>query len=211
MPKPLPHPADRGHRLGGGLGRRRQDAPAVAEQLGKAGFGSGMLGAGDRVAGNEMHTRRDMRPQIADHGLLDRADIGQDRAVLQRRPDPPPDFGIGGERRRDDHEIGTRDRLCRVVASSRRQSPAAAPRPKSRPAERKRRCGLGAVAAQRPGERGPDQPDPDQRHPVEELAAHRPHQIENDSQFAGSRRYPHPPSPAGLVRPLPHCGRGAWS
>ena len=37
------------------VGRRRQDAPAAVEQLGEAGFGAGMLGAGDRVAGNEMH------------------------------------------------------------------------------------------------------------------------------------------------------------
>ena len=38
------------HRFGGGLAQRNQDAPAAAEQLGKAGFGPRMLGPGDRLA-----------------------------------------------------------------------------------------------------------------------------------------------------------------
>ena len=49
---------DVGHRLGRGLGRRGQDAPAVAEQFGEARFRPGMLGPGDRMAGNEMHAFR---------------------------------------------------------------------------------------------------------------------------------------------------------
>ena len=44
-----------------GARRRRQDAPAVVEQLGEAGVGPGLLGAGDRVAGDEMHALRHVR------------------------------------------------------------------------------------------------------------------------------------------------------
>ena len=67
--------------VGIGVGQRRQDAPAVVEQLGEAGFGPGMLGAGDRVAGHEMHARSgSVGRSVADHRLLDRADIGDDRA-----------------------------------------------------------------------------------------------------------------------------------
>ena len=48
---------DRG---GVAVGQRRQDAPAAVEQLGEARFGARILGAGDRMAGNEMHARRHM-------------------------------------------------------------------------------------------------------------------------------------------------------
>ena len=41
-----------------GAGWRRQDAPAAVEQLGEAGIRARLLGAGDRVAGDEMHALR---------------------------------------------------------------------------------------------------------------------------------------------------------
>ena len=54
-------PPERGElfdRLGVGAFGRRQDAPAVLEQLGKAGIGTGMLGAGDRMGRHEMNVVR---------------------------------------------------------------------------------------------------------------------------------------------------------
>ena len=44
----------------GGIGafRRRQDAPAVDEQFGEAGIGTGMLGAGDRMRRHEVDALR---------------------------------------------------------------------------------------------------------------------------------------------------------
>ena len=52
---------DLGDRLGSRSGRRRQDAPAVVEQLGETRFRPGMLGARDRMAGDEMHARGQQR------------------------------------------------------------------------------------------------------------------------------------------------------
>ncbi len=46
--------------------RRRQDAPAVFEQLGEAGVGPGIFGAGDRMGGNEMHAFRQVRRHLGD-------------------------------------------------------------------------------------------------------------------------------------------------
>ena len=93
-----------------GVGERRQDAPAVVKQVGKARGGAGMLGAGDGMAGHEMHARGDMGQHVADHRLLDRAHVGDDRAGFERRPDRLGDLGIGGERRPQHHEIGPRYR-----------------------------------------------------------------------------------------------------
>ena len=67
--------------------RRRQDAPAVDEQLGEAGVRAGILRAGDRMRRDEMHALRHMRRHVLEHRALDRADIGDDRAGLQRRGD----------------------------------------------------------------------------------------------------------------------------
>ena len=44
--------------------------------------GTGMLGAGDRMGGDEMNARRQMRRHLADDRALDRADVGDDRARL---------------------------------------------------------------------------------------------------------------------------------
>ena len=75
------------------FGAGRQHAPAADEQFGKPRRRPRMLGAGDRMAGNEMHALGHQRRQHLDHMALDRADIGEDRARLQRRrrsrPSPP--------------------------------------------------------------------------------------------------------------------------
>ena len=65
--------------------QRRQDAPAVLEQLGEAGVGAGMFGAGHRMAGHEMNAAGRCGAASRDHGRLHRADIGDDGAGLQMR------------------------------------------------------------------------------------------------------------------------------
>ena len=80
------------HRLGVGARGRRQDAPAVDEQFGKAGVGAGIFGAGHRMRRHEMHVFRQMRAHIANNGALDRAHVGDGGAGLRdagRSPWPP--------------------------------------------------------------------------------------------------------------------------
>ena len=104
---------ERGEPLdGAGIGpfRRRENAPAVDEQLGKAGIGAGMLGAGDRMGRNEMHAGGQMRGHVAHDRALDRADIGNDRAGLEMGRDLLGDLAAGADRRADDDEIGAGDR-----------------------------------------------------------------------------------------------------
>ena len=45
----------------GGIGpfRRRENAPAVDEEFGEAGIGTGVFGAGDGMGGNEVDARRE--------------------------------------------------------------------------------------------------------------------------------------------------------
>ena len=74
-----------------------------------------MLGPGNRMARDEIDPGRHTGPEVADHRLLDRADIGQHRALLGSRSDHTPDLPIGGERGGDHHEIGTGGRFGWIV------------------------------------------------------------------------------------------------
>jgi hypothetical protein len=65
------------HRRLVGAGRRRQDEPAAPEQLGETRLRPGMLGAGQGMAGDEMHMVGQQRAEIADHRLLHRADVAR--------------------------------------------------------------------------------------------------------------------------------------
>ena len=80
--------------------RRREDAPAVVEQLGEAGVGARLLGAGDRVAGDEMHALGTARRHRATTDRLDRADVGDDRAGLRCGRDRARDLARRADRRR---------------------------------------------------------------------------------------------------------------
>ena len=100
------------HRLGIAVGQRRQDAPAIGEEFGKARFRARLLGAGHRMARHEMDVRRQMRRDIADDRRLDRADIGDDRAFLESRADLARDLAAGADRHAQDDEIGIAHR-CR--------------------------------------------------------------------------------------------------
>jgi len=74
---------------------RRQDAPAVPEQCGKAGFGPGMFRPRNRVATDKMDVGRQALLERVHHASLDGADIGDDAALIEVRPDL---FGDGGHR-----------------------------------------------------------------------------------------------------------------
>ena len=74
--------ADLAHGCGWRLGQRDQDAPAATKELGKPRLGSRVLGPGDRMTRDKMNPGRYMRPEVADHRLLDRADIGQDGTLF---------------------------------------------------------------------------------------------------------------------------------
>ena len=98
-------------RRGIGVFARRQDAVAVGEQLGKTRFRPGMLGAGHRMRRHEMRMLREVRLDLLDHRDLDRADIGDDGAGLQRRRDLLRHVAIGADRDRQDDEVGILRRL----------------------------------------------------------------------------------------------------
>ena len=84
------------------------------------------------------------------------------------------DLGIGRERRRDHHQIGARRPPRPGRRWPRRRARGARPRPGSRRAGRRRRSSSpGCRGACTRAKRRADQPDPDQRHPVEQRLAHR--------------------------------------
>ena len=108
--KRLPEPRqalDRG-RLG--VFRRCEDAPAVDEKLGEAGVGAGVLGAGDRMRGNEIDTGRHVRRQVAKHGSFDGADIRQDGARFEVGADFAGDGAECADRDAEDHQVGVGNR-----------------------------------------------------------------------------------------------------
>ncbi len=90
--------------------RRRQDAPAVDEQLGEAGIGPRILGPGHRMRRHEMHIFRQMRTHVADDRALDRADIGDGGTGSQMWRDLLRHRAAGADRNAQDHQIGAFDR-----------------------------------------------------------------------------------------------------
>jgi hypothetical protein len=101
-------------RLRIGAGQRREDAPAVLEQVGEAGIRTRFFRAGQRMAGDEMHAGRHVRPHLRD----DRALVEPTSVTMA------PGFSAGAisaatapeaaDRHRDDDEIGIARRLGRV-------------------------------------------------------------------------------------------------
>src|SRR5262245_5171544 len=60
-----------------------QNAPAAIEQFGKTRLRPRVLRARDRMAGNEMHARRNKWTNVAHNRALDGADVRNDGAGLQ--------------------------------------------------------------------------------------------------------------------------------
>ena len=141
--EPLPHPADRGDRLG-----RRSRAAASGCTSGRGTARQSRIPVRNarcrRPGGRERNGRRSghagRRSRIT--ACLTEPTSVRIAPSLQRRRDPLADFGIGGERRRDHHEIGARDRLGRVVGRLVGNRRAAAPPPSvsARRAQATMRC-----------------------------------------------------------------------
>ena len=160
--------------------RRGQDVPAVAEQGGEAGVGAGIFGAGDGMAGDEMHALRQVRRDVGDDSRFDRADVGDDGAGFQRRSERLRHGAISADRHAKDDEIGggCRDRGRIDVAKLERLRPFEHLRIAVADDDFARRAGLAGGA----GDRGADEADADQREPVEQgfgLAGERHHALRN--------------------------------
>ena len=65
-----------------------------------------MLGAGERVSGNEERMMRHVRQHGVDDGALDGPDIGDRRSGPERRGDVPHHVLHGSDGNAEDHEIG---------------------------------------------------------------------------------------------------------
>lgn len=122
-----------------------------------------MLGAGQRMAGNEMHAFRQMRRYRLHHGRLDRADIGDRRAGLQMRRDLRRDIGHGTHRHRQNHQICAFDRLGRRLADPIHKPDLQSHRPRLGRAGMADDLSRQTLFAHRQRHRAGDQPQPDQR------------------------------------------------
>ena len=158
-------PLDRG---GVAARRRREDAPAADEQLGEAGVGPGMLRAGDRMGGHEVHAGGNVRRHCAQHRAFDRADVGYDRARRQMRADLGGDRAAGADRNADDDEIGAFDGrrigFDHLIGEAELGHP---PAGGGRAGGRHDRA-RGALRARGSRDRGADQAHADQREAVED-------------------------------------------
>src|SRR6476620_6595979 len=131
-----------------------------------------MLGAGDRVSGSEDGLARKHGENLPDHRGLDRADLGDDGAFTKMRSHGLHRIGGGANRHGDKHELGVLHRLRRGVGNG--------------IAEAELLGALmnlhgGVVADDAPGEparldaagdRGADQPEPDDGNGVEQWLGH---------------------------------------
>jgi hypothetical protein len=152
--------------------RRRQHAPAAVEQLGKAGFGARVLRAGDRMARNKVHTLRHGRADVAQHRALDRAHVRQNGAGAQLGRHLRSDGAACPDRHAQNDEIGPARGLRRGGVDGADEA-----EPQGGVA---RLLALGVAddgvrqAAPPHGmaERRPDQPEADQRYPLEHRRRH---------------------------------------
>ena len=140
--------------------------------------GPGVLGAGDRMRRDQMHALRDMRRHVLEHLALDRADVGDDRAGLERRRDLGRDRPARADRNADDDEVGVLrglgvglDHLIRDAELDH----ALACRFRARGRDDRAHH---AVFARRARNRAADQPDADQREAVDDGSSPLlPHQL----------------------------------
>ena len=115
-----------------------------------------------------MHALRDMRRHVTEHGALDRADIGDDRAWLERRRDLGRDRPARADRNADDDEVGIlgglgigRDHLVRDAELGHALARRLRARRRNDRAHR-------AVFARRARDGATDQPDADQREAIDD-------------------------------------------
>ena len=94
---------------------RGQDHPAALEQFGKARGGAGLLGARDGVSRNDVDRSGNRSAQGVSHADLDRADVGDRGARLQRRRRRKGRRAHGQDRHGEDHQVCVRHRLGHVA------------------------------------------------------------------------------------------------
>src|SRR6476469_2018726 len=131
-----------------------------------------MLGASDRVAGNEDGLRRKHGENLTDHRRLDRADLGDDGTFTKMRSHGFHRIGGGANRHGNEHKLGVLHRLRRGVGNGIAEAELLAAVVHLRG---------GVVADDAPGEparldaagdRGADQPKPDDDNGVEHWLGH---------------------------------------
>jgi len=134
----------------------------------KPGVGAGVLGPGDRMPGNEVNARRDVRRHIAQHRAFDRADVGDHGACLQVRSDLGGNDPALTHRNGDDDEVGAlhgrRIGLHDLVGKPELDD---APARGGGPRRRHDRA-YAALRARSPRNRRADQADADQGEAIEE-------------------------------------------
>ena len=98
------------------IGGRRDDAPAVADQVGKARIRSRIFRAGHRMSGNDRMVRQHLGQRLP-HGLLAGADIADQRAGGQDSRDPGSSLSHGAGRHAEDDQLRVADGFCRRIAN----------------------------------------------------------------------------------------------
>jgi len=94
---------------------RGQNAPALFEQFRKTGIRPGMFRTGQRVTRNEMNAFIQMRGNVADHRLLDRPDVGNNRTLFKRPCQLRTNAFIGTDRRTNHDQIRIANRLFDIA------------------------------------------------------------------------------------------------
>ena len=139
-------------------------------------------------AGTSRACARQHGAERGDHRALDRADVGDDRAGLQRRRDRAPDRLVGADRRAQDHAIGVAHRFREIGRVARRRARAL----RRAPSASFERVGehdspRRVLPPDRPRERRADQPDADDRQLVEDrLVERRPEPLSHDRACTNS-------------------------
>ena len=127
-----------------------------------------MLGAGDRMPGNEMDAGGNVRRHFAHHRGFDRPDVRYDGACSQMWADFPRHDAADTHRDADDHEIGAR-RRSGVRPDDLIGEAEFADAPPRRFGSRGRDNRFDdAERPRRPGDRRADKADADQRQPIEQ-------------------------------------------
>ena len=119
-----------------------------------------------------MHALRDVRRHVLEHRALDRPDVGDDRAGLQRRGDLLRDRPARADRNADDDEIGALDGLgvgLDHLIGDAQFNDALARRLRARGRDDRARH---AVLARRARDRATDQPDADQCEAIDDRRTH---------------------------------------
>ena len=139
---------------------------------------------------HEMHAVREVGRHLPQYRAFDRADIGDNCARVEMRSDLPRDGAAGADRDADDDKIGAFDGrrigLDHLIGDCRaRRSAGGLPAVRAvATIARAAPC-----SARRSGDRGADQPGPDQRQAVEQrLRAHLP-DVQNSASASTTSRF----------------------